>query len=141
MARIAPFPGTGFDRNTGKLISGWSHVQQSLGVIFTTHFGERVMRRWFGSFVPKILGANMTPSTVLKFWTAICVAIDTWEPRYRVTKIVPQGSPEEMRSGDITFQIEGVYMPRGHLGDFTPDREIHSARIGGNAASGLGIIR
>src|SRR5688500_5466382 len=97
MPRIAPFPGTGIDRRTGRPLAGWPHVLQSLEVIFTTHFGERVMRRWFGSFVPNILGEKMVPSTTLKFWTAVCTAIDTWEPRYKITKIIPIGTPEGMR--------------------------------------------
>ncbi len=128
--RVAPLPGTGIDRHTGKVVSGWAHVEQSLFVIFTTYFGERVMRRWFGSFVPKLLGENMVPSTILRFWTAICVAIDLWEPRYRVTQIVPAGSPEEMRTGSIKFEVRGVYMPRGHLGDKTPEPGPRSITVG-----------
>ena len=130
MARLAPLPGTGIDRRTGRVISGWPHVEQSLHVIFTTRIGERVMRRWFGSAVPQILGQNMVPSTVLKFWTAICIAVDLWEPRYRITKIDPIGSPEEMRLGAIKFEVQGIYMPRGHLGDSTPEG-VRSIRFGG----------
>ena len=119
MPQIAPLPGTGIDRTTGKLLSGWPHVLQSIQIIFTTRFGQRVMRRWFGSFVPQLLGEPLVPSTVLRFWTAICVAIDLWEPRFRVTLIVPTGEPETMRRGALGFDIRGVYMPRGHLGDKT----------------------
>jgi len=128
MAQIAPLPGTGIDRNTGKIIAGWPHVVQSLRVIFTTFFGERVLRRWFG---PKILGQNLTPSTVLKFWSAICVAIDTWEPRYKVTQIIPLSAD---RDGSIGFRINGVYRPRGHLGDFSVEqpRNLSIARIADN---------
>lgn len=137
MPQIAPLPGTGVDRTTWRVLSGWPHVVQSLHVIFTTYFGQRVMRRWFGSFVPPILGQNMVPSTVLKFWTAVCVAIDLWEPRFKVTKITPFGSPEQMRLGSIGFRVEGVYRPRGHLGDFTPERNPYSFdMIDGNIASG-----
>lgn len=133
-------PGTGFDRHSGRIIVGWDHVVQSLEVIFTTRFGERVMRRWFGSFVPNLLGQNMVPSTVLKFWTAVCIAIDLWEPRYRVTKIGPFGAPEGMRGGSIGFEIVGVYMPRGHLGDPTPERDIRAVRIGASR-DGVKIVR
>lgn len=122
MTQVAPFSGTGIDRRTGKVISGWDHVLQSLEVIFTTRFGERVMRRWFGSFVPNLLGERMVPSRVLKFWTAICIAIDTWEPRYKITKIVPLGTPEGMRLGALGFEVYGLYFPKGHLGDFTVSR-------------------
>lgn len=132
--------GTGFDRFTGRVIAGWPHVAQSLQVIFTTRLGERAMRRWFGSAVPKLLGENMVPSTVLKFWTAVCIAIDLWEPRYRVTKIVPFGNPEGMRTGILGFEIEGVYMPRGHLGDLTVERDIRSLRIG-MSSSGIQVVR
>lgn len=121
MGLIAPTPGTGIDKMTGRVISGWDHVLQSLGVIFMTYFGERVLVRWFGSFIPKILGQRMTPPVVLKFWTAVCVAIDLWEPRFKITQIRPAGTPEQMRLGVIGFTLEGVYYPRGHLGDFTPD--------------------
>lgn len=138
MAQVAPIPGTGIDRRTGKVLSGWPHVQQSLGVIFTTFFGERMMRRWFGSFVPKLLGQNMAPSTILRFWSAICVAVDLWEPRYRITRIVPLGNPDSMRAGDLGFRIDGEYRPRGHLGDATPATGIASFTIGASA-SGLSV--
>ena len=140
MPQIAPFPGTGIDRETGKLLSGWPHVIQSLLVIFTTHFGERVLRRWFGSFVPKLLGQNMVPSTVLKFFTAICVAIDLWEPRYKVTGIVPFGSPEQLRTGEIGFSIQGVYRPRALSGDLTPERGVFTIAIG-VGADGVRVLR
>jgi phage baseplate assembly protein W len=130
MSQIAPFPGTGIDRRTGKVLSGWPHVMQSLEVIFTTNFGERVLIRWFGSFVPKLLGENLTPPTILLFWSAICIAIETWEPRFKITKITPFGAPEGMRAGQIGFYLDGVYMPRGHLGDKTPEPGIRRLRIG-----------
>ena len=136
MTQLPPLPGTGIDRHTGRPLIGFAHVQQSLQVIFTTHFGERVLRRWFGSFVPKLLGEPMVPSTVLRFFTAVCTAIDLWEPRYKVQKILPQGSPEKMRQGQLGFVIVGVYRPRGHLGDFTPEprRPVRSVLVGGNLA-------
>jgi phage baseplate assembly protein W len=121
MPQIAPSPGTGINKDTGRVLSGWQHVLQSLEVIFSTRFGERVLIRWFGSFVPLLLGETMTQPTVLRFWTAICIAVDLWEPRFKITKITPTGTPEDMRVGKIGFIIDGVYRPRGHLGDLTPD--------------------
>lgn len=140
MAQTAPFASTGVDRKTGKILSGWPHVSQSLEVIFTTRFGERVMRRWFGSFIPNLLGENMVPSTVLKFWMAVCIAIETWEPRYKVTQIIPIGTPEGMRQGALGFEVRGVYRPRGHLGDFTPEGGTRVVKISAGA-TGLEVIQ
>lgn len=124
-------PGTGVDRYTGKVITGWPHVVQSLEVIFTTNFGERVMREYFGSAVPRLLGENMVPETFLKYFSAVCGAIAVWEPRYSITRIAPL---EVDRLGRAFFNIEGEYRPRGHLGDFTP----HEAkRIVAYGAPGL----
>src|SRR5688500_18257150 len=119
MAQISPFPGTGIDRRTGKILSGWGHVLQSLEVIFSTPEASRVMRRWFYSDVTNLLGENMTSATVLRFWSAICVAVDRWEPRFKVVKITAVGRPTGLRKGDLGFNIKGIYYPRGHLGDFT----------------------
>jgi hypothetical protein len=119
VAQVAPLPSTGIDRTTGQVLVGWQHVEQSLRVIFTTHFGERVMRRWFGSAVPALLGRNMTNPTILRFWTAIIVAIDAWEPRFRVTRIQPVGSAAGMSTGQIGFAIAGVYYPNALTGDYS----------------------
>ena len=120
MAQVNPLPGTDINRLNFQPISGWSAVVQAIAVIFSTRFGERVMRRWFGSDVPALLGRNLVPSTILRFWSAVCMAINLWEPRFRVTQIVPLGTDLEWRVGQIGFRIDGVYYPRGHLGDFTP---------------------
>jgi phage baseplate assembly protein W len=117
MANLRGIAGSGVDRETGKGLVGWAHVEQCLGVIFTTQFGERVMREWFGSLVPVMLGRNMTPQEILPFWTAIWTAIDTWEPRFKVTQVTPL---DLNRLGHLSLQIEGVFRPRGHLGDFEP---------------------
>ena len=106
----------GLDRHTGQRLDGWPHVVQSLGVIFSTRFGERVQREWVGSMVPPMLGRNMVPSTVLRTMTAIYAAIEAFEPRYKITQIRPTSVT---RLGALGLDIEGQYRPRAHLGDFT----------------------
>jgi uncharacterized protein len=121
----------GMDRKTGRMITGWKHVEQSLTVIFATRFHERVLRRWVGSFVPHLLGESAVERTVLKFYWAIAASIELWEPNYRVKKIeiATRGdrpiedddaqltSPDELRMGHISTRNIGVYRPRAHLGD------------------------
>jgi phage baseplate assembly protein W len=109
-------PGTGLDRRTGAILTGWPHVQQSLEVIFSTRIGERVIREWFGSMVPAMLGENLTVDTVLRTKLAIWVAIELWEPRFRVTQVK---SLTATRLGEYRLEIEGEYRPRAHLGDFS----------------------
>ncbi len=116
-------PSTGIDRRTGKLLRGWPHVLQSIEVIFTTHIGERVMRRTFGSNVPAILGReNIVTSAIARFFAAIVVAIELWEPRFRVIRIIfppDENTPDANRTGRIGMRIVGQYRPNALQGDFT----------------------
>lgn len=127
----------GMDRRTGKMLTGWQHVEQSLEMLFATRFHERILREWAGSFVPHLLGENITGATINRFWWAIISACDLWEPDYAIKQIFLRnalGSPEfanptntnGIRRGDISFAYQGVYMPRGHLGDNTPETSVAS---------------
>ena len=69
-------PSVGFDAATGAVLTGWEHVLQSLSDIFTTGFGERIIREWYGSFVPNLLGQLITPDEVTPFFVAITSAIE-----------------------------------------------------------------
>ena len=77
----------GMDRRTGKVLVGWDHVLQSMELIFATRYHERILRQWVGSFVPHLLGQNITEPTVTRFWWAIISAIDLWEPNYSIKQI------------------------------------------------------
>ena len=121
----------GIDNRTGKVIMGWPHVEQSIARLFATRFHERVLRRWLGSFVPHLLGELGTFQNILRFYTAIATAINLWEPCFRVEQVrlinrdgtdAQVGvAAQRLRLGHVNFHVIGVYMPRGHLGDFTPE--------------------
>lgn len=105
----------GVDRNTGRLIAGWPHVEQSIGVILTTPKVSRVMRRAFGSDLPRLVDAPMSATNVVDFYVAVATSIRENEPRFRVARMsVAAATP-----GAITLLADGVYYPRGHLGDYT----------------------
>lgn len=115
-------PGFGINRVTGAPLSGWEHTVQSIDVIFTTSIGERVMLRHFGSSAPVLLGRAMTAPNVLRFWSLIAIAIDLWEPRFRVVRVgIAEQSAEVTRRGEMTFEVHGEYRPNAHLGDLTPE--------------------
>lgn len=114
---------SGVDRYTGRPITdGWVHVTQSLEVIFTTRFGERVMREWFGSDVPALLGELGNPTTFVRYYAAIARGISVKEingiarePRFRITAFEV---PDVTRTGEARVDIEGIYMPLALYGDF-----------------------
>ena len=115
---MAVDPSLDIDAGTGANIGGWPHVLQSLEDIFSTDFGERIMREWYGSAVPRFLGENMNRQTIVPFFAAVASAIEQWEPRFRVTQITPEGVG---RDGVLQMTIEGEYRPRALLGDLTPE--------------------
>lgn len=109
-------PSVGLDAATGGTITGWDHVVQSLQDIFYTRFGSRIMREWYGSFVPNILGRLITPQEVTPFFVAVTSAVEQWEPRYRITQIQVV---KVTREGALHFFLNGEYRPRAVFGDFT----------------------
>jgi len=116
MADISTDPSVGLDAQTGGTITGWDHVLQSLRDIFATPFGERIMREWYGSFVPALLGSNMNEREVTHFFIAVTSAIEQWEPRFRITNIKPTRAT---RDGQLHLILEGEYRPRATFGDMT----------------------
>lgn len=111
----------GINRETGEPLTDFDHVVQSLEVIVSTVVGARVMRRTFGFVDPGLLGKNITVPTVLRFVSALHVAIALWEPRYALIQATfPGNSIPGMRAGRLGFALYGQYRPNGHLGDPTP---------------------
>jgi phage baseplate assembly protein W len=142
---LAPV-GVGVDAKTGKVLMGWDHVRQQMERIFATPFHTRVLRRYVGCFVPRILGETAVARIIVRFYWAIASAIDLWEPRYRIQRVLFQGfaigdawSPEQtdgaelLRLGHAIFRNEGVFMPRGHLGDFTAESQRMIGLVGRGA--------
>ncbi len=109
-------PSVGLDAATGGTITGWEHVVQSLRDVFDTRFGTRIMREWYGSFVPNLLGRLITPQEVVPYFAAITSAVEQWEPRFRVTQIQVV---KVTRDGQLHVFLDGEYRPRAVYGDFT----------------------
>jgi uncharacterized protein len=107
----------GMDQVTGGLVDGWDHVGQSVLNLFTTAFFSRVMRPYVGSNVIRILGQNVNEQTVSRVRVAIAVALDLFEPRFKPYRVdlVDVG-----RTGNSSWIIMGIYIPRALVGDFTP---------------------
>lgn len=107
---------TGLSRTAEAISTGWDHVVQSIGVILTTPIGSRLMRREFGSEIPELIDRPMTDATILAVYAAAVNALRRWEPRFRLTRCQIQLATA---TGELSLEIVGAYMPRGHLGDYT----------------------
>lgn len=106
---------TGIDRQTGKPLSGWAHVQQSLAVIWTTRFEERVMLLDFGSNLRSWLAEDLTPATALGIYGDLIDAAHKWEPEYRVATLQ---FVQAKRDGALGLRHGGVYYPEGRFGNY-----------------------
>lgn len=115
---------TGFNREAGVVLSGFQHVEQSIGVILTTPIGSRVMRRDFGSELFGLIDRPLTDQVILAIYAAVAMAVARWEPRYAVIGCAITGAAAD---GTLSIELTGIYYPRGHLGDFTAAND--NARI------------
>lgn len=108
----------GIDRLTGKPLSGWPHVAQSLGVLFTTPKVTRIMRRHVGSDLPRLVDSPISPVTKIDVFAAVAEAVAAFEPRFRISRLAVSADSVPT-AGRLIVDIQGVYYPRGHLGDFS----------------------
>lgn len=120
---------SGANRVTGKELDGWEHCVQSLMQIITTPKGTRVMRRDFGSEVPYLVDRPGTQDRVVDVTMALAEAIEHpeyGEPRFRLRRcsIIDAGI-----DGRFEVEIDGIYYPRGHLGDFSVFEDERKVRI------------
>jgi phage baseplate assembly protein W len=122
--------GTGIDREAGSPLTGFEHVRQSIGVILTTPIGARVMRRDFGSELFDLIDRPMTDRVILAAYAAVAMAIARWEPRFALTRCALS---ELGPGGGMRMDLEGIYYPRGHLGDFTAGQDASGSFVFGKA--------
>ena len=102
----------GVNAETGHLLADFPHVEQSLGKIFSTYQGERVMREWFGNPGLALLGRPITEQNILLFYNIIFMLVELFEPRFKVTRIAPNSLE---RNGFTDFTMHGLHRPFAHL--------------------------
>jgi uncharacterized protein len=103
----------GVNAETGLVLEGFDHVQQSIEKLLTTRQGERVMREWVGNPGLKLLGENATERTVLLWFNIVWMLIELFEPRFRVTRFAVN---DIERGGIGDFTMHGQFRPFAHLG-------------------------
>jgi len=94
----------GMDKNTGKTISGRAHLKQRLDDILTTPLGSRVMRRDYGSRLPRLVDRPINASLKLDLVHATAEAIARWENELILKRVrLSQTEPEH-----LMLDLEGV---------------------------------
>lgn len=96
----------GMNADTGKPLSGYEHLLQSVTDILTTPVGSRVMLRDYGSDIPKLIDANMNPQTFALIYAATAEALDKWEPRLSLTRVQVTSVSHD---GTCSLYLEGIY--------------------------------
>lgn len=99
---------------TGAAVTGWDACQERIRVLFSTPVGSRVMRRDYGSEIPRLIDAPMTQRTLLEIYDAIATALALWEPCYEMTDVQFTAAGAD---GRAAISGNGIYYPLGHLGD------------------------
>jgi hypothetical protein len=70
----------GLDDQAGVSITGVPYLMQALRILIGTPIGSRVMRRTFGTLVPMLVDAPMTPDLVADLTASVAQAIVMWLP-------------------------------------------------------------
>ena len=101
---------TGMNRDTGRPLDGLDHVKQSITDILTTPIGSRVLRRDYGSRLPRLVDAPLNAATLTEIYAATAEAIGEWEPRFRLDKVSASRSG---KTGQVILTLTGVWLPEG----------------------------
>lgn len=111
---------SGLDMTTGRPIDGIAHLRQSVGDILSTPLGSRVMRRDYGSELPRLVDRNVDPLTIARLYAATAKAIATFEPRLAIDRIELTGVQGDIGSdgttlgpGQVELELVGTYLPDG----------------------------
>lgn len=100
----------GMDAQTGRALDGVAHLRQSITDILTTPIGSRVMRREYGSRLPALIDAPVTPGRLIDLYASTAEALARWEPRFKLNRV--RGASVD-DSGQTHLTLEGEYRPDG----------------------------
>ncbi|AXF86635.1 hypothetical protein DTO96_102390 [Ephemeroptericola cinctiostellae] len=75
------------DKYTGRALTPLRHLSQSIVVILTTPIGSRVMRRDFGSMLPRLVDRPVNLRFRTDVYYAVAEALKRWEPRVKVKSV------------------------------------------------------
>ena len=99
----------GMNKNTGLTLEGIAHLRQSIEDILTTPKGTRVMRRNYGSNLPRLVDAPLNRETLIDIYGETAQALEEWEPRLKIKRVQATNAGP----GWVELSIEATYLPNG----------------------------
>lgn len=99
----------GMSRTTGRRSAARDHLFQSIRDILSTPIGTRVLRREYGSDLFELLDKPVSEQLIVDAYAKTAVALDRWEPRFRLTHVRADLS----EPGHGVFDLEGIDLTTG----------------------------
>lgn len=97
-----------FSRHTGKQISERDHILQSIEMILSTPVGSRVMRRNYGSEIPRLIDQPLNRSTLTAIYAAANESIATHEPRVEILRTQVDASDAERGIVNLRITVRAL---------------------------------
>lgn len=97
------------DREAGTSLGGFDHLRQSVVDILTTPRGTRVMRRDYGSDLPRLVDRPVNQSLIAALRAETVDALAKWEPRLRCERV----QLNEVGQGYVSMDLTFTYLPDG----------------------------
>lgn len=107
--KIKEYIMTGMDKVSGKPLTDFLHLKQSIEDILTTPIGSRIMRREYGSKLFQRLDAPMTGELIAEIYADVVEALFNYEPRFKVTNV----TVVSIEDGHLILDLMGKYLLTG----------------------------
>jgi phage baseplate assembly protein W len=99
---------SGLSATTARLLPEEQHLVQSINDILSTPLGSRVMRRDYGSDLPRLIDAPVNGETLVDLYAATAEAIDRWEPRFDLRRVEVADAVAGKLSLTLTGEVFGL---------------------------------
>lgn len=97
----------GMDRETGRALTGYGHVRQSVIDILTTLRGERVLNRDYGSDLPDAIDKPIDGELLQFIYAATATAIAEFYPMISIDRIAVENGETRESVNVIVTGAEG----------------------------------
>ncbi|MFJ3448057.1 GPW/gp25 family protein [Pseudomonas sichuanensis] len=96
----------GMDRRTGQLVTGLSHLRQSVEDILGTPVGSRRMRPEYGSHLRRYVDLPVNEGWKSAVQAEVARALGRWEPRLKLERVRVLA----VINGQVILQLSGQYL-------------------------------